>query len=254
MDAVTERIIHAGQGTPEALWLASEQLRDVAQTTLQALVPAGSRAVVVAPHPDDEVLLAGGLIQQLVRHQRSLVVVAVTNGGASHPASTHWPAPLLGLARAREQTAALRSLGAGHAPIHRLGLPDGGLQSRRAALVESLLSLLMPSDVVFATWRLDGHPDHEAVGEASASAAAHCGAHLVEVPVWGWHWSHPGDTPIPWGRARRLPVSAADVQSKLRALQSHQTQLQPDPSTGAAPILDAASQGRATRPFELFLV
>lgn len=254
MDAVSDRTIHAGQATPEAAWLACAAVRDALPILAEDLVPTGARAVVVAPHPDDEVLAAGGLIRQLVRRGRPVCVVAVTDGEGSHPGSPRWPAPLLARTRTQEQSLALGHLGAGAVAVHRLGLPDGGLQARRGGLTQALQSLLKPSDVVVTTWRLDGHPDHEAVGDACAQAALGRGARLVEVPVWGWHWSRPADTPMPWPRARRLLLSEADVQAKVQALQAFQTQLQSDPTTGAAPIVDAATQARAARPFELLFV
>jgi len=254
MEAVTDRTIRAGQATPEAQWRACAAVREAPVIGAADLVPVGARVVVVAPHPDDEVLAAGGLIHQLVRMGRPVCVVAVTDGEGSHPGSPRWPAPLLARTRAQEQALALRCLGAEDAAVHRLGLPDGGLQARRDSLAQALTSWVQPSDVVVTTWRFDGHPDHEAVGEACAQAAAAAGARLVEVPVWGWHWSRPADTPMPWPRARRLMLSPADVQAKARALQAFQTQLQPDATTGAAPILDAVSQDRAARPFELMFV
>ena len=44
------------------------------------VVPPGSRAVFIAPHPDDEVLGMGGLMAALARQSRELRLVAVTDG------------------------------------------------------------------------------------------------------------------------------------------------------------------------------
>jgi LmbE family N-acetylglucosaminyl deacetylase len=133
----------------------------------------------------------------------------------------------------------------------RLGLPDGGLQDMRCELAERLLSLLQPGDVVFTTWRMDGHPDHEATGHACAFAAARVGARLVEVPVWAWHWATPGDPRMPWRRAVRLPFGADIVARKRMALLAHQSQLLPDSTTGAGPVLRGDMVARAERPFEI---
>lgn len=43
-------------------------------------VPAGIRVLIIAPHPDDETLAAGGLIQRVQAHGGSVHVVFVTNG------------------------------------------------------------------------------------------------------------------------------------------------------------------------------
>ncbi|RYF78229.1 MAG: PIG-L family deacetylase, partial [Comamonadaceae bacterium] len=201
---MADRLILPGQATPESDWLSSDALRDVPAITVQQLLPIHARAVVVAPHPDDEVLAVGGLMALLARTGQRLSVVAVTDGTASHPGSALWPADRLAQVRPREQADALAKLGWEGLAIRRLGLPDGGLQARQAELADMLASLIRPDDVLITPWRLDGHPDHEAVGDACAAAAERSGARLVEVPVWGWHWARPNDPRWPWHRARKL--------------------------------------------------
>ena len=94
------------------------------------------------------------------------------------------------------------------APCARLfsgaGLGDGDCCAYQRDIEWRLRGLLLPSDVVIATWRHDGHPDHEAVGRLAAHACATLLIHLVEVPIWAWQWSFPGDRRIPWNRARRI--------------------------------------------------
>lgn len=52
-----------GQGTPLHLWQSSAHLTQLPYIDIAELVPEGSRAVIIAPHPDDEVLGCGGLLQ-----------------------------------------------------------------------------------------------------------------------------------------------------------------------------------------------
>jgi LmbE family N-acetylglucosaminyl deacetylase len=66
--------------------------------------------------------------------------------------------------------------------VHRLGQPDGGIDED--ALAAALEPLLGPGRWCLATWRADGHPDHEAVGRAAARACTATGARLLEYPVW----------------------------------------------------------------------
>ncbi|MDL9997417.1 PIG-L deacetylase family protein [Variovorax sp. J22P240] len=249
MDAVTDRPIR-GQGTSESDWNAWPGLRHLRATTSEQLVPHGARAVVVAPHPDDEVLSVGGLLAQLARSGTSVCVVAVTDGTASHRGSADWPADRLVRVRPQESRDALRCLGIQVEPM-RLGMPDGDLRDQRGQLAERLLPMLDRSDVIFTTWRQDGHPDHEATGHACAFAAARTGARLVEVPVWAWHWAAPGDERLPWHRAIRVDLDADAVSRKRQAVQCFKSQLEPDASTGAAPILRSTTVERAARPFEV---
>ncbi|MDM0014621.1 PIG-L family deacetylase [Variovorax sp. J22P168] len=255
MEAVAERAGEdraiRGEGTSEAEWSGWPGLRTLCPIDIDELVPEGSRAVIVAPHPDDEVLSVGGLLSQLALRGSEIRVIAVTDGTASHRGSRDWPVERLVRERPRESREALQRLGIDIEPV-RLGLPDGGLHGLEGLLAERLLPLLSRDDVMFTTWRRDGHPDHEATGHACAFAAARSGARLVEVPVWAWHWAVPGDARLPWTRARRLALDADGVRRKREAVQAFTSQLEPDASTGSAPILRASTVERAARPFEVF--
>jgi LmbE family N-acetylglucosaminyl deacetylase len=249
MEVVTDRPIR-GLGTSERDWNAWPGLRQLRAATVAELVPPGARMVIVAPHPDDEVLSVGGLLALVARSGTPVCVIAVTDGTASHRGSTEWPADRLTRERPMESRNALHCLGIDVEPV-RLGMPDGGLQDLRWLLSERLLPLLDRSDVIFTTWRQDGHPDHEATGHACALVAARVGARLVEVPVWAWHWAAPGDERLPWHRASRLNLDADAADRKRRAVRCFTSQLLPDASTGAGPILRATTVERAERPFEV---
>lgn len=254
MAAVAERAIE-GLGTPEAAWRPWLAQQPMVEVDAASLVPPGHRAVVVAPHPDDEVLAVGGLLAQLRAWQRPMLIVAATDGTASHPASILWPAHRLAVERPQESRRAWQALGLDidrTAEVRRLGFDDGGLMRQRGPLARQIAALLRPRDVIFTTWRHDGHPDHEATGQACAAAAACTGARLIEVPVWAWHWALPGDARLPWGRALRLALDPDAACAKRAAVNAFTSQLESDPSTGAGPILRSTTVQRAQRPFEVF--
>jgi LmbE family N-acetylglucosaminyl deacetylase len=147
-------------------------------------VPAvRDRVVVLAPHPDDEVLGTGTLLRWLHSEGVPTMVVAVTDGEASHARSTSISPPDLRRVRADEREAALSVLGVAPALV-RLGLPDGAVTHHRAALTEAIGGLVDARTTVVAPWRVDGHPDHDAVGHAATIAADHRGASLWEVSIW----------------------------------------------------------------------
>ncbi|CAN5920710.1 PIG-L family deacetylase [soil metagenome] len=253
MDAViaapNDRTIE-GVGTTEAEWLGWPRLSQLPALTASEMVPRGARAVVVAPHPDDEILAVGGLLAHLARNGTPVLIVAVTDGTASHVGSTEWPKERLVRERPQESRTALHRLGIDTEPV-RLGLPDGQIEAYRDVLAERLAPLLTADDVIFTTWRRDGHPDHEATGDACAMASLHSGARLIEVPVWAWHWANPSDSRLPWCRARRVVLDADAASRKRNAVQAFTSQLLPDPSTGAGPILRSTTVARASRPFEV---
>ncbi len=250
MDSVSERHIGDGDGTPESEWLPWLSHLALPQVSADTLVRPGERAVVVAPHPDDEVLAVGGLMAELAGLGRPVAVVAVTDGKGSHPGSTAWPRSRLAHRRVGETEAALAALGV-EALMMRLGLPDGGIAQHSEALIDLLQHLLMPGDVVFTTWRWDGHPDHEATALATLAATSALGARMVEVPVWGWHWAPVGDTRMPWAQACIVPLTPDAVRRKQAAVRAYGSQLEPDVSSAAAPVLRPSTLQRTQRPFEV---
>ena len=253
MDSVNDRHIAAGDGTSEADWLACPGLSALPELAVENLLPPDARLVVVAPHPDDEVLMAGGLLSLLARQGRTCRVIAVTEGEASHRGSTVWPRERLLMERPLETRRALQRLGLADAwaTTCRLALPDGALARQQRRLAKKVEALLRPGDVVVTTWRRDGHPDHEATGEAVAEAAANRGAQLIEAPVWAWHWARPGDPRLPWQQACRIALDAQALDDKWQAVQSFTSQLQADASIDSEPVLRRTTLDRCRRPFEV---
>jgi LmbE family N-acetylglucosaminyl deacetylase len=243
-------------GTSLAAWQGSHKLANVPFIETNALIPAKGRVVVVAPHPDDEVIACGGLLAAMAMDRTPLLLISVTDGEGSHPGSIQWPPDRLRQAREKESAAALEAIGLreGAYTWKRLHRADSQVAKDEAGLVAELKALLAPGDRVFTTWAHDGHCDHEAVARACLEAAAAAGASVVEIPVWAWHWAAPEDDRLPWHRARRLPLTEAWLARKRAAIYAHHSQLQPDPSTGAEPVLSNQALQRWLQPFEVVFV
>lgn len=248
---VADRTIH-GQGTPERVWRAWGGLVALQPCDTHQLAPSGARVVVVSPHPDDEVLGCGGTLALLASAGHPIVVVGVTDGERSHPGAIAWTPSLLARQRRHERAEGLARLGL-PAPARAWGLPDGGLSEHEAVLADRLRTFLEPTDVVLATWRLDGHPDHEAAGRAAATACARRGCRLWEFPVWTWHWAEPGDVRVPWQRMRRLALDADMRGRKSRAIAAHVSQLSETRAENRPPVLPHWALARMLRPFEVFI-
>nr|WP_297526276.1 PIG-L family deacetylase [uncultured Roseateles sp.] len=249
-----------GTGTPERAWRQWMPLWDTPRVTLDELVPPGARVVVVAPHPDDEVVGCGGLLSLLATRLRAaapgastlapfVTVIGVTDGDASHPGSATWTPLFLAAQRRLERLRGLRHLGL-RVPVHGLALPDGRVRCHEPRMIDTLSRQLQPGDVVITTWRHDGHPDHEAVGRACAEATRAVGAMLLEMPVWTWHWARPGDPAVPWHRLRQLPLSGRALEDKWLALSEHHSQLTPDGER--PPVLFPEAVDRLLRSVEFF--
>ena len=234
-----------GAGTTEDVWLPFLAARGLPAL---ALDPAPARVVVLAPHPDDEVLGVGGLIALLAASGSRVEVVAVTDGEASHPGGSIRPDVLADL-RSGETRRAVAALGVTH-PVRHLHLPDGGCAALTGPVVAALH--LGPGDWLLAPWSGDGHPDHEAVGRAAELVADRDGARLLAYPVWAWHWADPGTVALPWERALRVGLPAEVQAQKALATASFVSQIEP---IGARPqdlpVLPAHVLARFSRPFEV---
>ncbi len=242
---------HRDDGTPERVWLGSPQW----QATPRVGIPEGvRRLLVVAAHPDDETLTAGGLIALASRAGLQVEVVVATDGSASHPGSpTHSRAALAAL-RAREVTEALGRL-APQARLHRLGLDDGELAGAGAVLTEHLVDVLGregASTLVVSTWHGDGHPDHVAAAQAAGVAAWRTDATLWQAPIWAWAWGTPAD--LPWDSALVVELPGDVHGRKLAAVEHHVSQVQPlSDLPGDEALLSQHFLDHFRRDAELFL-
>jgi len=195
--------------------------------------------VVVAPHPDDETLGFGAAASEIAAHGVDVHTVIASDGDRAWPdLSTAEQAALAELRRYESHCAAILL------ELPRpsfLGLPDGDLTAHESRLADLLTDLLAERGAgtwCAATWRGDGHPDHEAVGRAAATATSRTGAVLLEYPVWMWHWAQPGDPDVPWERAARIASEPGAMQRKQRAVQAFHSQLTPH-GVGREAILPA---------------
>lgn len=229
------------RGTPRARWDAWFAARR--PDPVLDVPGAVRRLVVVAPHPDDEILGVGVTAARFAAAGAEVVIVAVTDGDASHPDSPTLTPGRLAALRIEESRRACALLGLPE-PV-RLGLPDGGVHAHETRLAEAIAAAVRgpsPTEdtradhgvagrgtdcLVLSTWRGDGHPDHEAAGRAAASACADTGARLAEYPVWTWHWAGPGEPRVPWPRRRRVVLTGPELDAKRAAVAEFATQVAP---------------------------
>lgn len=229
-------------GTDEAMWSAWPGLDALPQAELSGL----ASAVVVAAHPDDEVLGAGGLISVLAAAGARLRLVAVTDGEGSHRGRAD-PA-MLAARRTAETAAALSALGAGTTEVIRLGLPDAGLAGGDDELAAALAPLTAGFDVCLAPWDGDLHPDHETAGRAARRTAPR----VLCYPVWMWHWASPADPRVPWNQALRVPLPPRAAAMKRAAIGCFASQTE-DRGGGLGPVLAPAMIAHFTRAMEVLL-
>ena len=174
------------------------------------------RILVVAPHPDDEVVGCGGTLALAAARGAVIHVVVVFDGALGDPARRYpdqdYPE--------RRQREALRA--GAHLGVERYtfwGLPEGHLATDAeldagAARLAELVAEFAP-DVILTPWDEDDHVDHRTVARAVERLVDQ---HAFRGEVWGFEvWSH------------LAPEQLVDVSSvwtaKLAALRAHESQL-----------------------------
>ena len=180
--------------------------------------------VLVGAHPDDETLGLGATAAVLSGRGVTVQVVAVTDGEAAYPDDGDRKE----LAKVRREELAAAAVRLGLPKPMFLRIPDGEVASHEQLLVSKIGAVLAGFEGgtwCAATWRGDGHPDHEATGRAAAAAAKNVGSPFIEYPIWMWHWATPDDPAVPWHRARRLPVTPLELAEKTGAMQCFASQL-----------------------------
>ncbi|BCW81228.1 bifunctional PIG-L family deacetylase/class I SAM-dependent methyltransferase [Arthrobacter sp. NicSoilC5] len=246
---------HADQGTAEEAW-ARSGLAAVPELPLDAAELAGMRFVVVAAHPDDETLGAGGLMASLVALGAEVEVLLCTAGEGSHPDSPTTTPGQLAAVRLAEFSAALAALGLADRWTF-LGLPDRGLGGHAEAIATAVrdaaqrLAGAPDRLVLVAPYRADGHGDHDALGAAAAEVARRDGHALLEYPIWFWHWATPRDRD--WRQWVRFHLDDPARTAKKRAMDEHATQVQPlSPLPGDETLLSGTFLEHFSRGYEVF--
>lgn len=209
-------------------------------------VGSPKRLLVVAPHPDDEVIGAYTLIRRLRRRGVAVRVVVVTDGAASHPSSLRWPRGRLVAERRRESRRALHRIGVAAGAVTFLGLPDGSLHTRAAAARRGLSRAIghVPTTLIAVPFEGDDHPDHRTVA-ACVAALRRPGLRKIAYPVWP-----AGQRP---NGARILSLTAQERFAKRHAVRGYRTQtgrITDDPHGFAMTRQQIAA---FTRPREMFV-
>jgi LmbE family N-acetylglucosaminyl deacetylase len=129
-------------------------------------LPEGERILVLSPHPDDDVIGAGGTLSQHHTQGCHVTSIVLTDGEAGCPEVS------TGETRGRRRAEARKAadlIGIDETVF--LGEPDGGLAGNDscAARIRDCLVRIAPHVVYLPTF-LDNHPDHRATTALLAGA------------------------------------------------------------------------------------
>jgi LmbE family N-acetylglucosaminyl deacetylase len=203
-----------------------------------ALSPA-DRVLVLAPHPDDESVATGGLLQHALEAGSRVAVVFFTDGDnnpwAQRASELRWPITAVDRARfavrrRREALRALERLGLASESVRFLGFPDQGatdlLLHGNDVAMRALAEVLQEwrPTIVVGPSLLDLHPDHSALGVMLCLALENVSGTLAP----RYHIRFLVHNPKLLARhegALVLPLGDAQRTRKRAAIACHRTQL-----------------------------
>lgn len=212
--------------------------------------------VLVAPHPDDELLGAGATLAAATDKGIEIRVLAATDGEMSHPHLSAGDRVKL-KERRLEETVAAYALAGIRADRFRLSLSDGGADGLEVLgwetdLASGLAPLLSGAAVCFAPWASDGHPDHDACGRVARLLCDQMSVPLFEFPVWSWNWDDPFAPEIPFEYAVRHDVDVEILDRKQAGIGAYESQVEPE--DGNRPVLPSGFLQHFVRSSEVFLL
>jgi LmbE family N-acetylglucosaminyl deacetylase len=214
-----------------AVWFGRiDSLPQSAYQLLDPIAPitAQDRVMVVAPHQDDDVLGAGGLIQQARSAGAPVKVVWATDGNKHR----------LKAERESEARSAMSELGLSKDSLVFLGFRDATLQNdpNFPAILMAEIEQFKPT-IVVTTLAGDHHPDHAACGEVVGELQQQFGYRAYYFLI------HFTNYPQPFGSDRHsyllpplklinanntwrvLPLTKEQLIAKEKALKAYRTQL-----------------------------
>ena len=177
-------------------------------------LPQGARALVLAPHPDDETIMCGATLAASRRRGDAVRIVAVTSGEATRQVGD------LGdvvAGREAEERAAAQALGVDDIAFWRR--PDGHLGDGREELkarIADEVRAFAPSDV-YAPFPFDSHGDHVAAAFALADALGSLGEDAAGIAV---HAGFIQTVPSPEWVTRLVPARG-NWRAKRAAIAAH---------------------------------
>jgi len=218
--------------------------------------------LVIASHPDDEVLGCGGTLARFAR-EGSSVHIAILGEGLTSRLSSREAADPGELKALRAQSQAAGAL-LGAAEVLHFGLPDNRFdtvpQLEVTKIIEGLVERLQP-EIVFTQHGGDLNIDHVVTWRATLTATRPMAGHPVK-RVFGY----PVGSSTEWAFQKFSPsfrpTTFFDIEDtlplKVRAMQAYEGESRPFPHPRSGEALEAAARHwgaaaglRAAEPFEL---
>ena len=192
--------------------------------------------LIIAPHPDDEILGCAGLIQKSLEEGYHVNVIIMSGGGKSHSGCCNITADELIKNRRDLSKDAAKIIGLPDKNLHFLDYPDGNIDydNEETKQLQKLIFGINPR-MIFIPHKGDGWRDHiqtaEIVKELVAGNKSAC---IYEYCVWFWYYNY---WHIDWKNARILKMTKEQHLKKISAIDAYIKPLAPcgNPYSGILP-------------------
>jgi len=246
------------KSTLKSLYVAvKQQLLQIRLRYVDVLDSRGIGSVlIIAPHPDDEILGLGGMLSRCRLTGIRVTLVYLTDGESSH--ADLLPDIIAGQ-RIALSNKVLSCLGMTPDRVFRLHLPDGRIPRRGADGYQEAKQKIArwmeasKPDAVFVTHPEETWPyDHVAASEMTLDAVSVCGLKSAIYGYWVWVWySMPLHcmTKIDWRNTFRIPIQA-ELKKKRLLVDDYLKPLAPNGKPWSG-VLPAALLKAFSYPYEV---
>lgn len=177
--------------------------------------------LIIAPHPDDEVLACSGLIQRMISENINVHIAILSGGERTHRDCCGEKETIK-----NRHILTLHALNIINFPLknlHNFSFPDGGISD--TCLIEkeklyNLLSALQP-DAVFIPHPFDRWEDHINAGNLIKSYYTkddHIS--IYEYCVWFWYWFRDYKK-VEWEKSYTLKMTSEEQRLKSEAIDAY---------------------------------
>lgn len=159
------------------------------QNSSELVMP--DKVLIVAPHPDDEVLGCSGLIQRLLSEGKQVDVAILSGGGKSHAGCCKIDESTLIESRRNLSRKAAKIFSLPLENLHFLDYPDGSItiDCPETDRLKELIDTLQP-DAIFVPHKGEGWSDHLEAGQIVRKLAGETsGVSFYEYCVWFWYYN-----------------------------------------------------------------
>lgn len=189
-------------------------------------MPSAQLSIVVAPHPDDEVLGCCALMRRMLAEGRRVELVMMTGGGKSLADYCDLSEEEVVSERRRLTRNAAAVYGLPEDHIHFLDYHDGNIhpepgETRRLADLLRRITEGQEDVAVFYPHRQgEGWPDHETTSHIVAKICGEVCPQALQYEYCVWFWFY-NCWKIDWTQAHVLRMSRGEHEVKIKAIRAY---------------------------------